>query len=71
MQNDPTRTTYMPVLPLNPAKLRKVCVVGPLADSPEHQMGNYYGKYADDAVSTPRSALEAELGAWEWQKDML
>jgi hypothetical protein len=135
LQNDPTRTTYRPVLPLNAAALRQVrrvracagccwadpwvwlrldmpplpvsgrtpascgllspdpgghgmacsaavgmrtnvnmdawpthntpqvCVVGALADSKEHLLGNYYGKFDADAVVTPRAAITAELGA--------
>jgi len=49
------------VLPLNPDTLSKVAVIGPLADSPEHQLGTYYGKPAGEVV-TPLVALRRALG---------
>lgn len=51
-----------PLLPLNKAALRKVCVVGPLADSQEHMMGNYYGRWDSAAAATPLQGIREELG---------
>jgi hypothetical protein len=39
-----------------------VCIMGPLADSAEHLMGNYYGKWDGEAVLTPTRAIKEELG---------
>jgi hypothetical protein len=52
-----------PMLPLDAARLNKLCVTGPLSDSPEHQMGNYYGRFDSKATSTPLSGLQSALGA--------
>ena len=50
-----------PLLPLDRTKLKKVCVVGPLADSPEHLLGNYYGLWNRSLTASPLAALRAEL----------
>ncbi|KAI8462979.1 MAG: glycoside hydrolase superfamily [Monoraphidium minutum] len=49
-----------PLLPLDKAQLRKVCVVGPLADSPEHMLGNYYGAFLK-SMSSPLGSIRGEL----------
>jgi hypothetical protein len=40
----------------------QVCITGPLADSPEHLMGNYYGRWDTEAALTPRKAVKTYLG---------
>jgi hypothetical protein len=62
LENDVVEGTSMPLLPLDKDTLGKVCITGPLADSAEHLMGNYYGKWDNEAVLTPRNAIKEELG---------
>eukprot|EP00775_Hariotina_reticulata_P008295 gene8295-8481_t len=50
-----------PVLPLDKATLKKVCVVGPLAASVEHMMGNYYGRFNSKVSVTPLKGIQDEL----------
>jgi beta-glucosidase-like glycosyl hydrolase len=49
------------LLPLDKSKLKKVCVVGPLADSPEHLMGNYYGVWDKKLTASPLAAVREAL----------
>jgi hypothetical protein len=44
----------------------QVCITGPLADSQEHMMGNYYGRWDTEAALTPRKAIKTYLGEWVW-----
>jgi hypothetical protein len=47
--------------------MKKLCVIGPLANSTEHMMGNYYGAWDESALS-PLQALQEALGenlGWE------
>lgn len=56
-----------PILPLEKQNLRKLCVLGPLSNSVEHMMGNYYGKFDAAAAATPLKGIQEELGglaAW-------
>lgn len=62
LKNDPVPGTSTPLLPLDKGALRKVCITGPLADSPEHLMGNYYGKWDAEAALTPKRVIKEELG---------
>jgi len=62
LKNDMVPGTSTPLLPLDKSALSKVCITGPLADSAEHMMGNYYGKWDAEAALTPRKAIKEELG---------
>lgn len=62
LQNNPVPGTSTPILPLDKGALSKVCITGPLADSAEHMMGNYYGKFDESAALTPKKAIKEELG---------
>ena len=46
-------------LPLDPARLRRVVLVGPHANASEHMLGNYYGRPA--RVVTPLQAFQARM----------
>lgn len=50
------------VLPLNPARLRKVAVVGPLADSPRDQVGTWCFDADYNRCITPLQAIEQQYG---------
>ena len=54
-------SSAQPLLPLNLTTLKKLCVIGPLANSSEHMMGNYYGAWDESALS-PLQALQEALG---------
>ena len=60
-------------LPLGPARLRRVVLVGPHANASEHMLGNYYGRPA--RVVTPLQAFQARmpiwLGVWNWGFEFL
>jgi beta-glucosidase-like glycosyl hydrolase len=62
LKNDLVPGTSTPVLPLDKGALSKVCITGPLADSAEYLMGNYYGKWDGEAALTPKQAIKEELG---------
>lgn len=53
-----------PVLPLVKENLQKLCVLGPLSNSVEHMMGNYYGKFDAAAAATPLKGIQEELGGF-------
>ncbi|KAF8063677.1 BXL3 [Scenedesmus sp. PABB004] len=61
LKNDPPPGRDAPLLPLDPAALTKLCVLGPLSDSAEHMMGNYYGKFDAAAVATPLAGIKEAL----------
>lgn len=62
LKNAAPRGSREPILPLNPATLQKLCVVGPLANSTEHMMGNYYGKFDTNIAATPLQGIKEALG---------
>jgi hypothetical protein len=62
LKNDLMTGSSTPMLPLDKGALSKVCITGPLADSAEHMMGNYYGKWDSEAALTPKKAIKDELG---------
>lgn len=47
------------VLPLDPAKIRTLAVIGPNADKPENQMGDYSAPQQPGQAVTPRMGFEA------------
>jgi beta-glucosidase-like glycosyl hydrolase len=51
-----------PLLPLDKSSLKKLCVLGPLAHSAEHMMGNYYGNFDAKLAATPLQGIQEELG---------
>jgi beta-glucosidase-like glycosyl hydrolase len=51
-----------PLLPLDKSALSKLCVLGPLANSVEHMMGNYYGNFDAKLAATPLQGIQEELG---------
>lgn len=65
LKNDVVSGTSIPVLPLDKGALSKVCITGPLADSAEHLMGNYYGKWDGEAALTPKQAIKDDLGGYQ------
>ena len=50
-------------LPLDPARLRRVVLVGPHANASEHMLGNYYGR--PSRVVTPLQAFQARMSTQE------
>lgn len=52
-----------PVLPLDPAKLQSVAVIGPLADAPTQQLGTWIFDGDPHLSVTPLAALRSALGA--------
>ena len=46
-------------LPLHPARVRRLVLVGPHANASEHMLGNYYGRPA--RVVTPLQAFQARM----------
>ena len=46
-------------LPLDPARLRRVVLVGPHANASEHMLGNYYGR--PSRIVTPLQAFQARM----------
>lgn len=71
LKNTAPTGSSSPVLPLDKAALKKVCVVGPLAASVEHMMGNYYGRFDSKASVTPLKGIQDELGELEGDTDEL
>ena len=47
------------VLPLDPKKIRRLAVIGPNADKPENQIGDYTAPQKPGQTVTPRMAFEA------------
>lgn len=46
------------VLPLDPMKIRRLAVIGPNADKPENQIGDYTSPQRPGQTTTPRMAFE-------------
>ena len=49
------------LLPLDPKKIRRLAVIGPNADKPENQIGDYTSPQQPGQTTTPRRAFE-QLG---------
>ncbi|KAF6262012.1 glycoside hydrolase superfamily [Scenedesmus sp. NREL 46B-D3] len=61
LKNKAPAGSSKPLLPLDKSALSKLCVLGPLANSAEHMMGNYYGKFDADVAATPLQGIQEEL----------
>jgi hypothetical protein len=62
LKNKAPAGSSKPLLPLDKSSLRKLCVLGPLANSAEHMMGNYYGNFDAELAATPLQGIQEELG---------
>jgi beta-glucosidase-like glycosyl hydrolase len=62
LKNKAPAGSSKPLLPLDKSSLKKLCVLGPLAHSAEHMMGNYYGNFDAKLAATPLQGIQEELG---------
>ncbi|MGI6264101.1 MAG: glycoside hydrolase family 3 C-terminal domain-containing protein [Acutalibacteraceae bacterium] len=60
LKNDPAKGESAPLLPLDPAGIKKVVLVGPLAEKAE--LGGYSGTPSDGMMSTPREGIAKFVG---------